>query len=64
MTEKSPPPPEQRDSPRLSRSVQAEIGRRLQQFYDGLKCEEEPIPARFAEIIDRYGRAAAGESKA
>ena len=66
MSSKRPPMPPSREahSPRLSRSVQAELGRRLRHFYDTAKNEDEPVPARFAEIIDRLDRAAVRESKA
>lgn len=41
------------DSPALSRSVQAQIGQRLRQFYDALALGEQPVPDRFIEIINR-----------
>ncbi|MFL5164179.1 MAG: NepR family anti-sigma factor [Microvirga sp.] len=40
-------------SPALSRSVQAQIGQRLRQFYDALALGEQPVPDRFIEIINR-----------
>ncbi|QRM31874.1 hypothetical protein JO965_06820 [Microvirga sp. VF16] len=40
-------------SPVLSRSVQAQIGQRLRQFYDALALGEQPVPDRFIEIINR-----------
>jgi hypothetical protein len=40
-------------SPALSRSVQAQIGQRLRQFYDALALGEQPVPDRFIEIITR-----------
>lgn len=43
-------------SPALSRSVQAQIGQRLRQFYDALALGEQPVPDRFIEIINRLDR--------
>ena len=40
-------------SPALSRSVQAQIGQRLRQFYESLALGEQPVPERFIEIINR-----------
>ncbi|WP_201863499.1 NepR family anti-sigma factor [Microvirga soli] len=40
-------------SPALSRSVQAQIGQRLRQFYETLALGEQPVPDRFIEIINR-----------
>lgn len=40
-------------SPTLSRSVQAQIGQRLRQFYEALALGEQPVPDRFIEIINR-----------
>jgi hypothetical protein len=40
-------------SPALSRSVQAQIGQRLRQFYEALALGEQPVPDRFIEIINR-----------
>lgn len=40
-------------SPALSRSVQAQIGQRLRQFYESLALGEQPVPDRFIEIINR-----------
>lgn len=40
-------------SPALTRSVQAQIGQRLRQFYDALALGEQPVPDRFIEIINR-----------
>ena len=40
-------------SPALSRSVQAQIGQRLRQFYETLALGEQPVPERFIEIINR-----------
>lgn len=39
--------------PALSRSVQAQLGQRLRQFYDALALGEQPVPDRFIEIINR-----------
>lgn len=43
----------QSSSPALSRSVQAQIGQRLRQFYESLALSEQPVPERFIEIINR-----------
>ena len=40
-------------SPALSRSVQAQLGQRLRQFYEALALGEQPVPERFIEIINR-----------
>lgn len=40
-------------SPALSRSVQAQLGQRLRQFYESLALGEQPVPDRFIEIINR-----------
>lgn len=40
-------------SPALSRSVQAQLGQRLRQFYEALALGEQPVPDRFIEIINR-----------
>jgi hypothetical protein len=40
-------------SPVLSRSVQAQLGQRLRQFYETLALGEQPVPDRFIEIINR-----------
>lgn len=40
-------------SPALSRSVQAQLGQRLRQFYESLALGEQPVPERFIEIINR-----------
>ena len=40
-------------SPVLTRSVQAQIGQRLRQFYESLALGEQPVPDRFIEIINR-----------
>ena len=37
----------------LSRSVQAQLGQRLRQFYEALALGEQPVPERFIEIINR-----------
>jgi hypothetical protein len=44
-------------SPRLTRSVQAQIGERLRMFYETLQLGEEPVPERFIEIIGRLDEA-------
>jgi hypothetical protein len=41
------------DTPRLSPSVQAQLGQRLRAFYEALALGEHPIPDRFIEIINR-----------
>jgi hypothetical protein len=40
-------------SPALTRSVQAQLGQRLRQFYESLALGEQPVPDRFIEIINR-----------
>lgn len=40
-------------SPALSRSVQAQLGQRLRQFYEALALGEQPVPDRFIEIINQ-----------
>lgn len=40
-------------SPALTRSVQAQLGQRLRQFYESLSLGETPVPDRFIEIINR-----------
>ena len=42
-----------RDSPRLSPSVQAQLGRRLRDFYSALALGEQPVPQHFIELINR-----------
>jgi hypothetical protein len=44
-------------TPRLSHSVQAELGERLRVFYETLKLGEQPVPERFIEIINRLDEA-------
>ncbi|MGO4705510.1 NepR family anti-sigma factor [Microvirga sp. 2MCAF38] len=39
--------------PALSRSVQNQLGQRLQSFYDSLALGETPVPERFIEIINQ-----------
>jgi hypothetical protein len=46
------------DTPRLSPSVQAQLGQRLRAFYEALALGERPIPDRFIEIIDRLDQGA------
>jgi hypothetical protein len=41
------------DTPRLSPSVQAQLGQRLRAFYEALALGQQPIPDRFIEIINR-----------
>ena len=50
-------------TPRLSRSVQAQLGERLRVFYDTLRLGEQPVPERFIEIIDRLEQAEPRESQ-
>jgi len=40
-------------SPALTRSVQAQLGQRLRQFYESLALGEQPVPDRFIEIINQ-----------
>ena len=42
-----------RSSPALSRSVQAQLGHRLRQFYETLALGEQPVPDRFIAIINQ-----------
>ena len=51
--EPEPVPGLRRSSPALSRSVQAQLGQRLRQFYESLSLGEQPVPDRFIEIINR-----------
>ncbi|QFU17252.1 NepR family anti-sigma factor [Microvirga thermotolerans] len=48
-----PIPGMKRSSPALTRSVQAQLGQRLRQFYETLALGETPVPERFIEIINR-----------
>jgi hypothetical protein len=48
------------DTPRLSPSVQAEIGQRLRAFYEALALGEQPVPERFIEIINRLDQGQQG----
>jgi hypothetical protein len=50
-------------TPRLSPSVQAQIGQRLRSYYDTLKLGEEPVPERFLEIVNRLDQARPRENK-
>lgn len=43
--------------PALSRSVQNQLGKRLQTFYDSLALGETPVPERFIEIINQLEQA-------
>ncbi|MCB5173771.1 MULTISPECIES: NepR family anti-sigma factor [Microvirga] len=47
------PVPGLEKSPALTRSVQAQLGQRLRQFYESLALGEQPVPDRFIEIINR-----------
>ena len=40
-------------SPALSRTVQAQLGQRLRQFYEALALGEQPVPDRFIAIINQ-----------
>ncbi|MCB8821555.1 NepR family anti-sigma factor [Microvirga rosea] len=51
--ELDPVPGMRQSSPALSRSVQAQLGQRLRQFYESLALGETPVPDRFIEIINR-----------
>jgi len=42
-----------RDGPRLSPAVQAQLGRRLRDFYAALALGEQPVPQHFIELIHR-----------
>lgn len=48
-----PVPGMKKTSPALTRSVQAQLGQRLRQFYEALALGETPVPERFIEIINR-----------
>jgi Anti-sigma factor NepR len=50
-------------TPRLSRSVQAQLGERLRLFYETLKLGEQPVPERFIEIIRRLEQAEPRENQ-
>lgn len=41
------------EGPRLSAAVQAQIGRRLRDFYAALALGEQPVPQHFIELINR-----------
>jgi hypothetical protein len=47
------PVPGLEKSPAITRSVQAQLGQRLRQFYESLSLGEQPVPDRFIEIINR-----------
>ncbi|HZH51962.1 MAG TPA: NepR family anti-sigma factor [Microvirga sp.] len=47
------PVPGLEKTPALTRSVQAQLGQRLRQFYEALALGEQPVPERFIEIINR-----------
>ncbi len=47
------PVPGLEKSPALTRTVQAQLGQRLRQFYESLSLGEQPVPDRFIEIINR-----------
>jgi len=53
------------DSPRLSPTVQAQLGQRLRAFYEALALGEQPVPDRFIEIINRLdqGQQGPGQEK-
>ncbi|MBZ6078166.1 NepR family anti-sigma factor [Microvirga puerhi] len=51
--ELEPVPGMKHASPALTRSVQAQLGMRLRQFYESLALGETPVPDRFIEIINR-----------
>jgi hypothetical protein len=51
--EPDPVPGTTASSPALTRSVQAQLGQRLRQFYESLALGEQPVPDRFIEIINR-----------
>lgn len=62
MASKSPPKMSHLDpdpvpglekTPAINRSVQAQLGQRLRQFYEALALGEQPVPERFIEIISR-----------
>lgn len=47
------PVPGLEKSPALTKTVQAQLGQRLRQFYESLSLGEQPVPDRFIEIINR-----------
>jgi hypothetical protein len=53
LEEFEPVPGMKQTSPALTRSVQAQLGQRLRQFYESLSLGETPVPDRFIEIINR-----------
>jgi len=40
--------------PTLDREIQARIGDKLRAMYD--ECLEQPVPDRFADLLDRLGQ--------
>jgi hypothetical protein len=54
-----------RDSPRLSPAVQAQLGRRLRDFYAALALGEQPVPQHFIDLIYRLdqGQPPSGRDK-
>ena len=48
------------DRPRLSPTVQAQLGQRLRAFYEALALGEQPVPDRFIEIINRLDQGQQG----
>ena len=53
------------DAPRLSPTVQAQLGRRLRDFYAALALGEHPVPQHFIELINRLdqGQPGPGQEK-
>jgi Anti-sigma factor NepR len=54
------PVPGLEKSPALTRSVQAQLGQRLRQFYESLALGEQPVPDRFIDIINRLDEGRSG----
>jgi hypothetical protein len=54
-----------RDVPRLSPAVQAELGRRLRDFYAALALGEQPVPQHFIDLVHRLdqGQQGPGQQK-
>ena len=54
-----------RDGPRLSPAVQAQLGRRLRDFYAALALGEQPVPQHFIDLIHRLdqGQPPSGRDK-
>jgi hypothetical protein len=52
-----------RDVPRLSPAVQAELGRRLRDFYAALALGEQPVPQHFIDLVHRLDQGQQGPGR-